>query len=213
MRRTAQVPMAALGVDGFVAARALNHTMRDVEGVYNRYDCFENRRNALARWAMLLDTTSKGQAFNVVGVRQKNSGSREGPGALSDPTVVLARRAARARSLPRAGSNSGCVGGDVSYRKASFPAPGGRRSSKSRRRVPSPGRRPPPPRATFRCRTHPCVMAFRMGFESCTGACPRAATWSTFAPWFARQRPEFWKTGQGSSGSPRKKHRASPPSA
>jgi len=112
-----------------VAARALNHTMRDVEGVYNRYDCFENRRNALARWAMLLDTTSKGQAFNVVGVRQKNSGSREGPGALSDPTVVLARRAARARSLPRAGSNSGCVEGDVSYRKASFPAPGGRRSA------------------------------------------------------------------------------------
>ena len=74
MRRTARTHMAALGVDQFVAERALNHKMRDVEGVYNRYDYFEERKDALSRWAMLLDTTSKGQAFNVVGIRQKTSG-------------------------------------------------------------------------------------------------------------------------------------------
>ena len=74
MRRTARTHMAALGVDRFVAERALNHKVRDVEGVYNRYDYFEERKDALSRWAMLLDTTSKGQAFNVVGIRQKTSG-------------------------------------------------------------------------------------------------------------------------------------------
>ena len=74
MRRTARTHMAALGVDRFVAERALNHKVRDVEGVYNRYDYFEERKDALSRWAMLLDATSKGQAFNVVGIRQKSSG-------------------------------------------------------------------------------------------------------------------------------------------
>jgi len=74
MRRTARTHMAAHGVDRFVAERALNHKVRDVEGVYNRYDYFEERKDALSRWAMLLDATSKGQAFNVVGIRQKTSG-------------------------------------------------------------------------------------------------------------------------------------------
>jgi len=74
MRRTARTHMAALGVDRFVAERALNHKMRDVGGVYNRYDYFEERKDALSRWAMLLDATSKGQALNVVGIRQKTSG-------------------------------------------------------------------------------------------------------------------------------------------
>ena len=33
MRRTARTHMAALGVDRFVAERALNHKVRDVEGI------------------------------------------------------------------------------------------------------------------------------------------------------------------------------------
>jgi hypothetical protein len=37
MRRTARTHMAALGIDRFVAERALNHKVRDVEGVYNQY--------------------------------------------------------------------------------------------------------------------------------------------------------------------------------
>ena len=35
MRRTARTHMAALGVARFVAERALNHKVRDVEGIYN----------------------------------------------------------------------------------------------------------------------------------------------------------------------------------
>lgn len=71
MRRTARTHMAALGVDRFVAERSLNHKVRDVEGVYNRYDYFDERKEALTRWAMLLAATSRGEAFNVVGIRRK----------------------------------------------------------------------------------------------------------------------------------------------
>lgn len=53
MRRTARTHMAALGVDRFVAERALNRKVRDVEGVYNQYDYFEERKVALDRWAGL----------------------------------------------------------------------------------------------------------------------------------------------------------------
>ena len=49
MRRTARTHMAAMGVDRFVAERALNHKVRDIEGVYNRYDYFEERKTALNR--------------------------------------------------------------------------------------------------------------------------------------------------------------------
>jgi integrase len=69
MRRTARTQMAALGVDRFVAERALNHKVRDVEGIYNQYDYFDERKDALSRWAMLLDATSRGESFNVVGLR------------------------------------------------------------------------------------------------------------------------------------------------
>jgi hypothetical protein len=54
MRRTARTHMAALGVDYFVAERALNHKVRDVEGVYNQYDYFEERKVTLDQWAQLL---------------------------------------------------------------------------------------------------------------------------------------------------------------
>ena len=41
--------MAVLGVDRFVAERALNHKVRDIEGVCNQYDHFEERKVALDR--------------------------------------------------------------------------------------------------------------------------------------------------------------------
>jgi integrase len=62
MRRTARTHMAALGVDRFVAERALNHKVRDVEGVYNQYDYFEERKVALGRWAGLLEELSLSRA-------------------------------------------------------------------------------------------------------------------------------------------------------
>lgn len=54
MRRTARTHMAALGVDRFVAERALNHKVREVEGIYNKYDYFEDRKAALAVWSQML---------------------------------------------------------------------------------------------------------------------------------------------------------------
>lgn len=71
MRRTARTHMAALGIDRFVAERALNHKVRDVEGVYNQYDYFDERKRALDRWAGLLLATNRGEVFNVVGIRQR----------------------------------------------------------------------------------------------------------------------------------------------
>lgn len=56
MRRTARTHMAVLGIDRFVAERALNHKLKDVEGVYNQYDYFKERKVALEQWAALLST-------------------------------------------------------------------------------------------------------------------------------------------------------------
>lgn len=58
MRRTARTHLAALGVDRFVAERALNHKVRDVEGIYNQYDYFAERKHALERWAGVLEAIS-----------------------------------------------------------------------------------------------------------------------------------------------------------
>jgi hypothetical protein len=54
MRRTARTNLARLGVDRFVAERALNHKLRNVEGVYDRHDYFEQRMDALSVWAATL---------------------------------------------------------------------------------------------------------------------------------------------------------------
>ena len=53
-RRTARTHIAALGVDPFVAERCLNHKVRGVQGVYNRHDYFDERKNALEKWAAKL---------------------------------------------------------------------------------------------------------------------------------------------------------------
>lgn len=55
LHRTRHAPLragtAARGVDRFVAERAQNHKLRGVEGTYNQYDYFEERKTALNRWA------------------------------------------------------------------------------------------------------------------------------------------------------------------
>lgn len=71
MRRTARTHMAAIGVDRFVAERALNHKLRDVEGTYNQYDYFDERKNALHRWATMLGAISRGEPYNVVSIRSR----------------------------------------------------------------------------------------------------------------------------------------------
>jgi integrase len=54
MRRTARTHLAALGVGRDIAERALNHEVRDIEGVYNKHDYFAERKQALKRWGDFL---------------------------------------------------------------------------------------------------------------------------------------------------------------
>jgi hypothetical protein len=65
-RRTMRTQLSALGVPSEVAERCLNHELGDV---YNHHDYFEERRNALALWADLLRTLSRGERYNVVPLR------------------------------------------------------------------------------------------------------------------------------------------------
>lgn len=47
LRRTSRSLLAELGVSGHVAERCLNHKLKGVEGIYNKYDYFSERKNAL----------------------------------------------------------------------------------------------------------------------------------------------------------------------
>lgn len=47
LRRTCRSLLASIGIPGHVAERCLNHKLKGVEGVYNRYDYFDERREAL----------------------------------------------------------------------------------------------------------------------------------------------------------------------
>lgn len=65
LRRTARTQLAELGIDPVVAERCLNHKIKGVEGIYNRHDYYNERREALNKWASLLDALDKGEAYNV----------------------------------------------------------------------------------------------------------------------------------------------------
>ncbi|VFS61405.1 Uncharacterised protein [Kluyvera cryocrescens] len=48
LRRTARTHLEALGVNPIVAERCLNHRIKGVEGIYNRHQYLNERREALA---------------------------------------------------------------------------------------------------------------------------------------------------------------------
>jgi len=47
LRRTCRTLLAQQGTSGYVAERCLNHKLKGVEGVYNKHDYFEERKEAL----------------------------------------------------------------------------------------------------------------------------------------------------------------------
>jgi integrase len=51
LRRTCRTLLAEIGVLGHVAERCLNHKLKGVEGIYNKHDYFEERREALTKLA------------------------------------------------------------------------------------------------------------------------------------------------------------------
>lgn len=54
LRRTCRSQLAAQGTPGHVAERCLNHKLKGVEGIYNRHDYFEERKEALDKLAQSL---------------------------------------------------------------------------------------------------------------------------------------------------------------
>ena len=70
MRRTARTHLAELGVDPIVAERCLNHRIKGVEGIYNRHQYFEERREALAMLGNLMETLERGEDYNVQPLRK-----------------------------------------------------------------------------------------------------------------------------------------------
>lgn len=57
LRRTCRSLLAELGVPGHVAERCLNHKLKGVEGIYDRYDYYEERKQALNKVAELVTSS------------------------------------------------------------------------------------------------------------------------------------------------------------
>ncbi|MFK5927203.1 MAG: tyrosine-type recombinase/integrase [Desulfuromusa sp.] len=55
LRRTCRSLLAGVGVPSHIAERCLNHKVRGVEGIYDRYDYLDERREALQKVADLLE--------------------------------------------------------------------------------------------------------------------------------------------------------------
>ena len=60
LRRTCRSLLAATGVPGHVAERCLNHKLKGIEGIYNRHDYFEERKQALVKVAELVEPAVNG---------------------------------------------------------------------------------------------------------------------------------------------------------
>lgn len=70
-RRTARTHLAALGVESHIAERCLNHKLKGIEGIYNRHDYLDERREALRLWANFIEGCEQGKDWNVVPIRKK----------------------------------------------------------------------------------------------------------------------------------------------
>ena len=56
LRRTATTNMTGkLKISRFIVGRLLNHTDRNITGIYDRYDCADEKRAALVAWARRLE--------------------------------------------------------------------------------------------------------------------------------------------------------------
>ena len=73
LRRTARTQLAALGIPPHIAEKCLNHKLTGVEGRYDRYNYFDERRAALQQWADLLEQLEKGSE-NVIPLHEKRVG-------------------------------------------------------------------------------------------------------------------------------------------
>ncbi|OQK16747.1 integrase [Methyloprofundus sedimenti] len=72
-RRTARTHIEALGFPPHIGERCINHKIKGVEGVYNRYDYFEERKQALQALADFLEICEGNVALNVIPIKRKKA--------------------------------------------------------------------------------------------------------------------------------------------
>lgn len=70
LRRTAKTLMARAGVRPDISERVLAHVITGVEGVYDRFEYVEEKRDALERLAALVERIVHPPAANVVDIRE-----------------------------------------------------------------------------------------------------------------------------------------------
>ena len=64
--------MSSLGVPGHISERCLNHKLKGVEGIYDRYDYLDERREALGLVAGVVAPLVKGgRGFGAIGVSSR----------------------------------------------------------------------------------------------------------------------------------------------
>lgn len=62
LRRTARTHLGKLGTAPHIAERCLNHKVGGVEGVYDRHEYFDERRDALTKWSRVVVECEAGNA-------------------------------------------------------------------------------------------------------------------------------------------------------
>ena len=70
-RRTARTHIESLGFPPHIGERCINHKIKGVEGVYNRYDYFDERAKALQALANFIESCEGDVGFNVIPFKQK----------------------------------------------------------------------------------------------------------------------------------------------
>lgn len=71
MRRTAKTLLASLGVQPHISERCLNHKIKGVEGIYDGYDYFAERKIALNALSDLLVQLENGATDKVIPIKRK----------------------------------------------------------------------------------------------------------------------------------------------
>jgi integrase len=72
-RRTARTQLSALKVDPFIAERCLNHAIKGVQGVYDKHAYFDERREALTKWAVVVDECESAKPTDAVAAKRKGA--------------------------------------------------------------------------------------------------------------------------------------------
>lgn len=73
LRRTCRSLLSEIGIQGHIAERCLNHKLKGVEGIYDRYDYLKERRQALEKLACLIAPIVNGDLNIMPFVKNKRA--------------------------------------------------------------------------------------------------------------------------------------------